>query len=88
MASKPLPNDLRPIVFLQFRNYALLWITVFIAFYIGAYFIPGYVGSTLASSSPDLLLISVCILLAAIWHAGAIITLNCTKGIEKDDRHP
>lgn len=84
MASKLQPDDLRVVVFLQFRNYALLWIVVFIVFYWGAHFIPGYVGLTLASSSPDLLLISVCILLAAIWHAAAVITLNCKKALEHD----
>lgn len=84
MTSRLQPDDLRAIEFLKFRNYALLWIVVFIVFYLGAHFIPGYIGSTLASSSPDLLLISVCVLLAAIWHAAAIIALNCKKEITHD----
>ena len=83
--SKTPPDDPHATVFRQFRNYALLWIIVFIAFYIGAHLVPGYIGWTLGSSSPDFLLISVCILLAAVWHAGAIITLNCGRATQRDN---
>jgi hypothetical protein len=69
-------NERRAAELRRFRNYALFWIIILVAYFIGADIVLEFMGSTLESASPVLLLLLGCIVIASVWHAAAIVTMS------------
>jgi len=69
-------NERRAAELRRFRNFALFWIIILVAYFVGADILLEFMGSKLESASPVLLLLMGCIVIAAVWHAAAIVTMS------------
>jgi hypothetical protein len=79
MAAKD-SSDRRAAELRRFRNFALFWIMILVLYFIGADIVVEQTETDLASVAPALLLLMGCILLAAIWHAAAVVSMSL-KGL-------
>jgi len=73
-------TESRAVELRRFRNYALFWIAILVLYFVGADFLIGQTKTDPAWAAPVLMLLMGCILLAAIWHAAAIVSMSL-KGL-------
>jgi hypothetical protein len=79
LVQKDNPNDPRVRVLRRFRNFAIFWIAILIAYFVGVGAFLDATRTPIASALPVFLLLFGCVLIGSVWHAAAIITMTATN---------
>jgi hypothetical protein len=77
------PNDPRVIVLRRFRNLAIFWIGILVAYFVG---VGAFIDATHTSAEsvlPIYILLFGCIIIGSVWHAAAIIALTASNLLDK-----
>ncbi|MDE2465844.1 MAG: hypothetical protein KGO02_19330 [Alphaproteobacteria bacterium] len=70
------PNDPRAGILHRFRNYALFWIAILVAYFLGSGALLKASNAPIESAVPVLLLLFGCILIGSVWHAAAVVSMG------------
>jgi hypothetical protein len=77
------PNDPRVIVLRRFRNLAIFWIGILVAYFVGVGAFLDATHTPAASALPIFMLLFGCIVIGSVWHAAAIIALTASNLLDK-----
>jgi hypothetical protein len=83
MGQKDDPNDPRAKVLQRFRNFAIFWIAILVAYFVGADAFLGATGTPTGSALPILLLLFGCVIIGAVWHAAAIVAMTAARQLDE-----
>jgi hypothetical protein len=78
------PNDPRVKLLRRFRGFALFWICILVAYFVGLEYFIEKSKTSVVSTFPVFLLLTGCILIAAVWHAAAIVAMTVTGLFERN----
>ena len=77
------PNDPRAKLLRRFRGFALFWIAILVSYFVGAEFLFEKDKTVATEAIPVFILLACCILVACVWHAGAIVVMSLNGMLEK-----
>jgi hypothetical protein len=77
-------NDPRLRILRRFRNFAIFWIIVLVTYFVGVGLYLNATGTPIANATPILILLFGCILIAAVWHAAAVVTMSTAGFLDRN----
>jgi hypothetical protein len=77
------PKDPRAKLLRRFRGFALFWISILVAYFIGAEFFFEKEKAAATDAIPVFILLACCILVGCIWHVGAIVVMSLNGMFDK-----
>lgn len=83
-ARLPRSNDAQASLLRQFRNCAVFWVFILVAYFIAIGMFLEFSKTPLTAAMPLLLLMTGCIVIGAAWHAAATAALILAEKIERN----
>lgn len=77
------PDDPRMKLLRRFRSFALFWIAIIVCYFVGTEVLFEKDKAVATDAIPVFILLACCILVACVWHVGAIVVMSLNGMLDK-----